>query len=65
MTWLGQADVSSAPASDGATPVLRVELDVSVEISARKADGFDDDKIRIISENAATLKFEQHGFETD
>lgn len=42
-----------------------VDLEVTVEINARKADGFDDDKMRVISENASTLKLQQHGFETD
>ena len=45
----------------GAT--LGVTLNVTVEIEAVAPDGFDDAKVRTVSENAATLKFEQNGFE--
>ncbi len=45
----------------GATP--GVTLHVTVEIEAMAPDGFDDAKARTISENAATLKFEQSDFE--
>jgi hypothetical protein len=38
-------------------------LNVTVEIEATTPDGFDDAKVRTVSENAATLKFEQSGFE--
>ena len=44
-------------ASDGA------ELEISVEITARKPDGYPDDKARIVTENARTLKFDSYGFE--
>jgi hypothetical protein len=40
-----------------------VELEITVEISASKQDGFPDDKARIVTENARTLKFDQYGFE--
>jgi hypothetical protein len=40
-----------------------VALNVTIEIEATTADGFDDAKVRTVSENAATLKFEQSGFE--
>ena len=40
-----------------------VDLEITVEITASKADGFPDDKTRIVSENARTLKFDQFGFE--
>ncbi|PWU52349.1 AAA family ATPase [Micromonospora sp. S4605] len=40
-------------------------LQVRVEITAEKSDGFPDDKVRIVTENAKTLKFEQFGFEKD
>ena len=40
-----------------------VELEITVEITASKKDGFPDDKTRIVSENARTLKFDQFGFE--
>jgi hypothetical protein len=36
---------------------------ITVEITASKKDGFPDDKTRIVSENARTLKFDQYGFE--
>jgi hypothetical protein len=45
----------------GSTP--GVTLNVTVEIEATTPDGFDDAKVRTVSENAATLKFEQGGFE--
>jgi hypothetical protein len=40
-----------------------VDLETTVEISASKRDGYPDDKARIVTENARTLKFEQYGFE--
>jgi hypothetical protein len=40
-----------------------VTLNVTIEIEATTPDGFDDAKVRTVSENAATLKFEQSGFE--
>jgi hypothetical protein len=40
-----------------------VELEVRLEITAMANNGFDDAKIRTVSENAHTLKFEQSGFE--
>lgn len=45
----------------GATP--GVTLNVTIEIEATTPEGFDDAKVRTVSENAATLKFEQTGFE--
>ncbi|SEL77003.1 hypothetical protein SAMN04515665_1196 [Blastococcus sp. DSM 46786] len=41
------------------------QLEVELEISATTADGFGDDVVRTVSENAGTLRFEQSGFETD
>jgi predicted AAA+ superfamily ATPase len=38
------------------------ELEISLEISARKPEGFPEDKVRIVSENAKVLKFETFGF---
>jgi predicted AAA+ superfamily ATPase len=40
-----------------------VDLEITVEISAVKKDGFPDTTARIVSENARTLKFDQSGFE--
>jgi predicted AAA+ superfamily ATPase len=45
----------------GATP--GVTLNVTIEIEATTTGGFDDAKVRTVSENATTLKFEQSGFE--
>jgi hypothetical protein len=45
----------------GATP--GATLNVTIEIEATAPEGFDDAKVRTVSENAATLKFEQSGFE--
>lgn len=45
----------------GTTP--GVTLNVTIEIEATAPEGFDDAKARTVSENAATLKFEQSGFE--
>jgi len=39
-------------------------LIVKVEIEASDANGFDENTIRTVSENAKTLKFDQAGFET-
>jgi predicted AAA+ superfamily ATPase len=41
------------------------QLEVRVEITAVKAEGFPDDKVRIVTENANTLKFQSFGFEKD
>ena len=40
-----------------------MNLEISVEITARKQDGYPDDKVRIVTENARTLKFDTYGFE--
>ena len=40
-----------------------VQLEVRVEITARAPQGFDEAKVRTVSENATVLKFEQSGFE--
>ncbi|OHV00237.1 AAA family ATPase [Mycobacterium talmoniae] len=41
-----------------------VNLTVRIEIEATDATGFDENKIRTVSENAKTLKFDQSGFES-
>lgn len=38
-------------------------LHVAIEVSAEASDGFPDDKVRVVLENARTLKFTQFGFE--
>lgn len=53
------ADEVLAPLA--ATP--GVEMTVTVEIEATTSEGFDDPKVRTVSENAKTLKFEEGGFE--
>lgn len=40
-----------------------VEIEVRIEVTATAPDGFDEAKVRTVSENAAVLKFEQSGFE--
>ncbi|MEV5414519.1 Swt1 family HEPN domain-containing protein [Thermopolyspora sp. NPDC052614] len=39
------------------------QVQITIEISGEKAEGFPDDKVRIVSENARVLKFESFGFE--
>lgn len=57
LTRLSQEIIQHLAAPEG------VELEVRVEITARKADGFPEDKLRIVTENARTLKLESYGFE--
>jgi len=40
-----------------------IKLTVRIEIEASHALGFDENKVRTVSENARTLKFDQSGFE--
>jgi hypothetical protein len=42
-----------------------IDLVVKIEIEAVDATGFDENKIRTLSENAKTLKFDQSGFESE
>ena len=42
-----------------------VNLTVRIEIEATADHGFDESKVRTVSENARTLKFDQSGFERD
>jgi hypothetical protein len=39
------------------------ELTITVEVEATQPDGFPEDKIRILTENARVLKFERSEFE--
>ncbi len=57
LTRVAQEILQHLAAVDGA------QLQVRVEISAEKPGGFPDDKVRIVTENARTLRFEQFGFE--
>jgi predicted AAA+ superfamily ATPase len=45
------------------TSLLGTDVEITLEISARKPDGFDESTVRTISENSRTLKFEGFGFE--
>jgi hypothetical protein len=56
LTRLSQEIIQHLAAED-------VDLDIRVEISARNPSGFSDDKVRNVTENARTLKFETYGFE--
>jgi hypothetical protein len=38
-------------------------VEVRIEITAASEDGFEDYVVRTVTENAKTLKFDQHGFE--
>jgi predicted AAA+ superfamily ATPase len=57
LTRLSQEIIQHLAAAEG------VDLEIRVEISARKPDGYPDDKVRNVTENARTLKFETYGFE--
>ena len=59
LTRLSQEILQHLASLDG------VDLQVTVEIHAKRADGFPDDKARVILENARTLKFDQSSFESD
>ena len=39
------------------------EVEITLEISARRAEGFDEGTVRTVSENSRTLGFEGFGFE--
>jgi hypothetical protein len=43
--------------------LVGADVEVKIEISANAPDGVPDDVVRTVTENAKTLKFEQHGFE--
>ena len=57
LTRLSQEIIQHLAAPEG------VDLEIRVEITARKPDGYPDDKVRNVTENARTLKFETYGFE--
>jgi hypothetical protein len=59
LTRVAQELLQHLAAVDGA------QLQVRVEITAVKADGFPPDTVRIVTENARTLKFEPFGFENN
>jgi len=54
---IGDEVVAHLAAAPGAA------VKITVEIEATSPEGFDESAIRVVSENATTLKFEQSGFE--
>lgn len=45
--------------------LVGADVEVKLEITAEVADGVPDDVVRTVTENAKTLKFDQHGFELE
>lgn len=45
------------------TSLAGCDVDITLEISARFPDGFDENVMRTINENSRTLKFDSSGFE--
>ena len=45
--------------------LVDADVEVKLEISADVPSGVPEDVVRTVTENAKTLKFDQHGFETD
>ncbi len=45
------------------TSQVGCEVEITLEISAKRSEGFDESTVRTISENSRTLKFEDYGFE--
>jgi hypothetical protein len=45
--------------------LVDADVEVRLEITATREEGFPDDVVRTVTENARTLKFDQHGFESD
>ena len=45
------------------TSQIGCEVEITVEISATRPEGFDESTVRTINENSRTLKFEHFGFE--
>jgi hypothetical protein len=41
------------------------DLNITIEIEARASAGFDDDVRRTVTENARTLRFDTHEFESE
>jgi predicted AAA+ superfamily ATPase len=59
LTRLSQEILQPLASVDGAT------MEIVVEIHASKAEGFPADKVRVVQENASTLRFEQSAFEDE
>jgi len=45
--------------------LLGSDVEVTLEIMAQTPDGFTDNVVRIVTENARTLRFEDFGFEEE
>lgn len=45
------------------TSQVGCEVEVTLEIHAKRPEGFDEGTVRTINENSRTLKFEHFGFE--
>ncbi|GAB1420700.1 Swt1 family HEPN domain-containing protein [Anaerolineales bacterium] len=45
------------------TGLTGTDVEITLEISAKRPSGFDDATVRTINENSRTLKFKHHGFE--
>jgi hypothetical protein len=45
------------------TSQVGCEAEITLEISARRPQGFDESTVRTLTENSRTLKFEHYGFE--
>lgn len=45
------------------TSQLGCEVEITLEIDARRPEGFDESTVRTLNENSQTLKFEHYGFE--
>jgi hypothetical protein len=44
---------------------MGADVEVRLEIQAKIPSGAPDEVVRTVTENARTLKFDQHGFERD
>jgi hypothetical protein len=47
------------------TSLVGCQVEITLEIAARRPEGFDDGTVRTVTENSRTLKFEQTAFETE
>jgi hypothetical protein len=47
------------------TSLIGADVEVTMEIQARVADGIPENVVRTVSENCKTLKFKNQGFEQD
>ena len=45
------------------TTLMGADVEISLEINARRPEGFDEKTVRTVSENSRTLNFDEHGFE--